>query len=68
MKEQLKQLIVERQKANGNSSGTSVLYLMEKLNLDYESIKPFLNELHKEGVIRIRLGVNSSLIFLKKRV
>jgi hypothetical protein len=68
MKEQVKQLIIERQKASGNSSGTSVTYLMDKFNATYDEVKVVLNELFKERVIVIRKGVNSQLIFLSKKL
>ena len=68
MKEQVKQLIIERQKASGNSSGTSVTYLMEKFNASYDDVKVVLNELYKERVILIRKGINSQLIFLSKKL
>jgi hypothetical protein len=64
--EELKKAILEKQKLSENKCGTSIVYLMRKLNLSLEEIKIMLNELYSQKFIIIRQGINDKLIFLKR--
>lgn len=66
MLEKLKSIIVATQTLNENKCGTTLMFLMEELNLNWNEIKELLNELHAEKFIRIRKGINGKLIFLKR--
>lgn len=61
----LKDLILKRQTLNQNKCGTTVMFLMEELDLSSLEIKDLLNQLHAEKFIRVRQGINVKLIFLK---
>jgi hypothetical protein len=61
----LKDLILKRQTLNQNKCGTTVMFLMEQLNISQSEIKGLLNQLHSEKFIRVRQGINVKLIFLK---
>ena len=63
--EELKKVILEKQNLSENKCGTSIVYLMLKLNLSLEEIKIMLNELYSKKFIIIRQGINDKLIFLK---
>lgn len=65
IKDSLKKLISERQRLSQNKCGTTVMYLMEKLNLNSEEISEMLNELHSQKFIVVRQGISNKLIFLK---
>jgi hypothetical protein len=65
MLEKLRTLIKERQTLSENKCGTTVMFLMEKINLNEDEIKELLNQLHAEKFIRVRKGINGKLIFLK---
>ena len=61
----LKKNILDRQKLNENKCGTTVMSLMNDLNINSIEIKDLLNQLHAEKFIKVRQGINSKLIFLK---
>ena len=61
----LKQAIIISQNLSENKCGTTVMSLMEELNLNSMEIKVLLNQLHAEKFIRVRQGINVKLIFLK---
>jgi len=61
----LKQAIINRQNLSENKCGTTVMSLMEELNLNSMEIKVLLNQLHVEKFVTIREGINHKLIFLK---
>lgn len=63
--EELKKAILENQNLSENKCGTSIHYLMQKLNIGLEEIKIMLNQLYAEKFIIIRQGINVKLIFLK---
>jgi hypothetical protein len=63
--EELKKAILENQNLSENKCGTSIVYLMQKLNISLEDIKIMLNELYSQKFIIIRQGINDKLIFLK---
>jgi hypothetical protein len=65
MLEKLRTLIKERQTLSENKCGTTVMFLMEEINLNEDEIKELLNQLHAEKFIRVRKGINGKLIFLK---
>lgn len=48
------------EKTNG---GLSMVKLKELLNIEVSELKKELNELYKEGKIRIRQGINQKLIY-----
>jgi hypothetical protein len=62
---QLKASITKRQNLSENKCGTTVMSLMDELNLNSMEIKVLLNQLHAEKFIRVRQGINVKLIFLK---
>lgn len=61
----LKQAIINNQNLSENKCGTTVMSLMEELNLTSIEINNLLNQLHADKFIRIRQGINQKLIFLK---
>lgn len=64
MKEKILQQISDKfDKTNG---GITINELMELNNLKFDEIKPFLNLMYKEGLIRIRQSLNMPLIYIKK--
>ncbi len=65
MLNQLKSIITTKQTANDNKSGTTIMQLMNELNLSSEEINPLLRELYENKVIVVRKGINGRLIFLK---
>jgi hypothetical protein len=66
MLEKLREVIIARQTLNDNKCGTTLVFLMEELNLNGDELKVLLNKLHAEKFIRIRKGINVKLIFLKR--
>lgn len=66
--EDLKKLISEKQQLSDNKCGTTIMYLMDKLNLNSDEISEMLNELHSQKFIVVRTGINNKLIFLKTLV
>lgn len=63
MKEKILQQISDKfDKTNG---GITINELMELNNLKFDEIKPFLNLMYKEGLIRIRQSLNLPLIYIK---
>jgi len=66
MLKKLKEIIKARQTLNENKCGTTLMFLMEELNLNGDELKGLLNELHAEKFIRVRKGINGKLIFLKR--
>lgn len=65
MLNKIRQEIVKRQNLNENKCGTTVMSLMEELNLTSIEIKVLLNQLHVEKLITVRQGINQKLIFLR---
>ena len=65
MIDRLKSLITEKQTANGNKSGTTIIQLMNELQLTQDEINPLLMELYEAKFIRVRQGINSRLLFLR---
>lgn len=63
--DKLKEVITTRQTLNENKCGTTIIFLMEELNINEAEIKKLLNELHAEKFIRVRQGINQKLIFLR---
>ena len=63
---QLKASISKRQNLSENKCGTTVMSLMEELNLNSMEIKVLLNQLHVDKFVTIRQGINHKLIFLKQ--
>lgn len=61
----LKQAIINRQNLSENKCGTTVMSLMDELNLNSMEIKVLLNQLHVEKFVIIRQGINHKLIFLR---
>jgi Mn-dependent DtxR family transcriptional regulator len=66
MLEKLRSIIITRQTLNENKCGTTVMFLIEELNLGGDEVKELLNELHAEKFIRVIKGINGKLIFLKR--
>lgn len=66
MLEKLRAIIIAKQTLNENKCGTTLMVLIEELNIDSDEVKKLLNELHAEKFIRIRKGINGKLIFLKR--
>ena len=62
---QLKASITKRQNLSENKCGTTVMSLMEELNLNSMEIKVLLNQLHAEKFVKVRQGINQKLIFLR---
>ena len=62
---QLKFSITDKQNLSENKCGTTVMSLMEELNLTSIEIKDLLNQLHAEKFVRVRQGINQKLIFLR---
>ena len=63
MKEKILQQISD--KFASTNGGMTIVELMELNSLKYDEIKPFLNLMYKEGLIRIRQSINHPLIYLK---
>jgi len=63
--ETIKQEILERQKLSENKCGTSIIYLMQKFNLNSNEINKILKKIHDEKFIIVRQGINHKLIFLR---
>ena len=63
MKEKILQQISDKfDKTNG---GITINELMELNKLKFDEIKPFLNFMYKEGLLKIRQGINQQLVYLK---
>jgi len=60
------QTITENQIKSKNQSGTTLPFLMQKLELSSQELKRELNILRLEGKIIARNGLNGRLVFLKK--
>lgn len=63
--EDLKEVIIKRQNLSENKCGTTVIFLITELNINYNQIKKLLLQLHAEKFINIRQGINGKLIFLR---
>jgi predicted transcriptional regulator len=63
MKEKILQQISDKF-ANTNG-GITINELMELNNLKFDEIKPFLNLMYKQGLLRIKQGINQQLVYLK---
>lgn len=62
----LLQTITENQIKSKNQSGTTLPFLMQKLELSSQELKRELNILRLDGKIIARNGLNGRLVFLKK--
>ena len=62
----LLQTITENQIKSKNQSGTTLPFLMQRLELSSEELKRELNILRLDGKIIARNGLNGRLVFLKK--
>ena len=62
----LLQTITENQIKSKNQSGTTLPFLMQRLELSSEELKRELNILRLEGKIIARNGLNGRLVFLKR--
>jgi len=62
----LLQTITENQIKSKNQSGTTLPFLMQKLELSSQELKRELNILRLEGKIIARNGLNGRLVFLKR--
>lgn len=60
----LLQLIEDFNKATGGKCGITMVQLCEKAGMDFPNLKPLLKELHTEGKIKVREGINQKLIFI----
>lgn len=49
--------------SSGGHCGISPIELTKNLEVDYAIIKEPLNELHAKGLIKVRNGINSLLLF-----
>lgn len=65
MVDKLKALITEKQTANNNSCGTTLLTLSDELNISFAELKPLLSILYKEKIIVVKKGINHDLILLR---
>jgi hypothetical protein len=63
LKQKTLTLIIQRHKESGGHNGMSVIKLSEVTGIDRNDIKPILRELHYEGKIKVREGINHKLIF-----
>ena len=62
----LLQTITENQIKSKNQSGTTLPFLMQRLELSSEELKRELNILRLDGKIIARNGLNGRLVFLKR--
>ena len=62
----LLQTITENQIKSKNQSGTTLPFLMQKLELSSQELKRELNILRLDGKIIARNGLNGRLVFLKR--
>lgn len=59
-------ILKEVEKKHNESAGhcgISPVQLMKNLNVDYSEIKEPLNKLHADGLVKVRNGINSFLLF-----
>jgi hypothetical protein len=63
----MKQKILDEAKSHYDKTagGITLIQLSEFLKIEISDLKKLLNELHKEGKILIRQGINQKLIYLK---
>ncbi len=61
----LLQTIQAHHESTGGSSGITIVELCRKSGVSIASVKPLLKELHNQGKIRVREGINNKLIFLE---
>lgn len=59
----LLQIIEDYDKATGGSCGITMVQLCVKAGTGINSLKSLLKELHAAGMIQVRDGINSKLIF-----
>ncbi len=57
-------IIEENHKTTGGKCGITMVHLCEKAGKGYPTLKPLLKELHNEGKIKVREGINQKLIFI----
>lgn len=63
MKPEILKLLKEKE--DRTTQGTTVVELVNALNLPIYELKPLLNELHKDKKITVRSGINGKIIYLK---
>jgi hypothetical protein len=63
MKNELLQIVQEYNQGTGGSCGISIVQLSVKAEVGMNTIKLLLKELHTDGKIKVREGINSKLIF-----
>lgn len=62
----LLQTITENQIKSKNQSGTTLPFLMQRLDISFTELRKELNTLRLEGKIIARNGLNGRLVFLKR--
>lgn len=65
--EEALKVIEENHILTNGSCGLSIVELMHRLGLDYQSLKPILNQLFVDKKIIVREGINHKLIFKTER-
>ena len=63
MKNKLLQIIQEYNQGTGGSCGISIVKLCEASGFKIYNVKSLLKEMHTDGKIKVREGINSKLIF-----
>jgi len=64
--DQIKSEIDKKFKESRGNCGIYFADLCIKINIDFEHIRPFLEQLYKEKYFIIREGLNGKMIFKKK--
>lgn len=66
IEETILEILKEKSRTSGGHCGTYAPDIMQKLNMKYDDLKPYLNSLYKQKLITIHEGAHGKLIFYKK--
>lgn len=57
--------ITAHHKQTNGKCGITIITLSNMLKIPINQLRPYLDELRKEGLIKVREGINNNLIFLR---
>lgn len=63
--DQIKNEIEHKHKSSNGKCGLYIVELCDKIELDYNTIRPHLESLYKEKFFTVKEGINGKLLFKK---
>lgn len=64
--EKIIRILKDKHKASGGNCGTYVPSILNKLDIDYKTVRPLLTQLYKQGKITVHKGGQGKLLKWKE--